>query len=142
MVIAPIGYIIQAVPLLPGGVGVGEAAFAGLYKLSGHPGARGVTARQAMRVLEWLIGLICYDVYLRMRAEVREIQHEVEEDQGEVQETGNRRQETRNRRQMAVNREQTRESRRPRTDDKKIRTERRGCSGAELWSRDRKGAQT
>lgn len=67
-VIAPIGFIAQALPISPGGVGVGEAVFAWLYKLSGRDPSRGVIARLAMRVVEWIIGLIGYIVYLRMRA--------------------------------------------------------------------------
>jgi hypothetical protein len=92
MVIAPIGFIVQAIPISPGGVGVGEAAFAGLYKLSGRPETRGVIARLSLRLAEWLIALAGYIVYLRMRAEVREIQHEVEEDT--EQESGDRSQES------------------------------------------------
>jgi glycosyltransferase 2 family protein len=85
MVIAPIGFIVQAIPISPGGVGVGEAAFGWLYKLSGRPESRGIISRLSLRLVEWLIGLTGYIVYLRMRAEVREIQHEVEEDEsGEV----------------------------------------------------------
>jgi len=68
MVIAPIGFIVQALPVSPGGVGVGEAAFAGLYKLSKRPESRGVIARLSLRVTEWIIGLIGYVVYLRMKA--------------------------------------------------------------------------
>jgi uncharacterized membrane protein YbhN (UPF0104 family) len=68
IVIAPPGFIIQAVPLAPGGVGVGEAAFAGLYKLSGRPESRGILARLALRVSEWLIGLLGYIMYLRMKS--------------------------------------------------------------------------
>jgi glycosyltransferase 2 family protein len=81
MVIAPMGFIVQALPLTPGGVGVGEAAFAGLYKLCGLDPSRGVIARLAMRVGEWIIALIGYIVFLRMRAH-----HElptVEEENGE-----------------------------------------------------------
>jgi uncharacterized protein (TIRG00374 family) len=70
MVIAPIGFIIQALPLSPGGVGVGEAAFAGLYKLSGRDASRGVIARLSMRVAEWIIALVGYVIYLRMKAEL------------------------------------------------------------------------
>ncbi|VTS03647.1 Uncharacterized protein OS=Blastopirellula marina DSM 3645 GN=DSM3645_10252 PE=4 SV=1: UPF0104 [Gemmata massiliana] len=80
-VIAPIGFIVQAVPISPGGVGVGEAAFAGLYKISGRPETRGVIARLSLRIVEWLLGIIGYIVFLRMRAEVIEVQHEVEEEQ-------------------------------------------------------------
>ncbi len=81
MVIAPIGFIVQAVPISPGGVGVGEAAFAGLYKLCGRPESRGMVARLSLRIVEWLIGLSGYLVYLRMRTEVRELEHEAEEDE-------------------------------------------------------------
>lgn len=77
MVIAPIGFIAQAVPITPGGVGVAEGVFAWLYKLSGRPETRGIIARLSLRLVEWLIALTGYLVYLRMRAEVREIQHEV-----------------------------------------------------------------
>ena len=81
MVIAPIGFIVQAIPVSPGGVGVGEAAFAGLYKLSNRDGMRGFAARLALRISEWIIAFFGYIVYLRMRAEVKEIQHEAEEDE-------------------------------------------------------------
>ena len=57
MVIAPIGFIVQALPLSPGGVGVGEAAFAGLYKISGRPQSRGVIARLSLR---WSSGSSAY----------------------------------------------------------------------------------
>lgn len=90
MVIAPIGFIIQALPLSPGGVGVGEAAFAWLYKLSGRPESRGVIARLSLRVTEWILGSIGYIIYLRMRAELPV----VEEEEDERQETGDRKQET------------------------------------------------
>jgi glycosyltransferase 2 family protein len=84
MVIAPIGFIVQAIPVSPGGVGVGEAAFAGLYKLSGRPPSRGVIARLSMRVVEWLIGLIGYLIYLRMKKELPVVE-EAEEEQREPQ---------------------------------------------------------
>lgn len=87
MVIAPIGFIAQAIPITPGGVGVAEGVFAWLYKLSDRPETRGIIARLALRITEWLIALVGYIIYLRMRAEVREIQHEVEEDEGK-KETG------------------------------------------------------
>jgi uncharacterized membrane protein YbhN (UPF0104 family) len=88
MVIAPIGFIVQAVPISPGGVGVGEAAFAGLYKLSGRPASRGMIARLSLRLAEWLIALSGYIVYLRMRAEVRELEHEAEEEEEQEPEPG------------------------------------------------------
>lgn len=70
MVIAPIGFIAQALPVSPGGVGVGEAVFAWLYKVSGRDARRGVIARLSLRVVEWIIGLIGYIVYLRMKKEL------------------------------------------------------------------------
>ncbi len=89
MVIAPIGFIAQAIPITPGGVGVAEGVFAWLYNLSDRPEARGATARLSLRLVEWLIALTGYIVYLRMRAEVREVQHEVEEDEAKKQGTPN-----------------------------------------------------
>lgn len=76
MVIAPIGFIAQAVPLAPGGVGVGEAAFAGLYLLAGRPESRGVIARLAMRIAEWMVALAAWIVYFRMRKELRAAEKE------------------------------------------------------------------
>jgi len=76
MVIAPIGFIAQALPVSPGGVGVGEAVFAWLYKLSGRPESRGVIARLALRVVEWIIGLLGYIVYLRMKKELPVVKEE------------------------------------------------------------------
>jgi uncharacterized membrane protein YbhN (UPF0104 family) len=70
LVIAPIGFIVQALPVSPGGVGVGEAAFAGLYQLSGRPASRGVIARLSLRIVEWLLGLTGYVIYLRMKKEL------------------------------------------------------------------------
>ncbi len=67
-VIAPIGFIVQAIPLSPGGIGVGEAAFAGLYKLSGRPESRGFIARLSLRIAEWLLAFMGYIIYLRMKA--------------------------------------------------------------------------
>jgi len=84
MVIAPIGFIIQALPLSPGGVGVGEAAFAGLYKLSGLPASRGVIARLSLRVTEWILGSIGYIIYLRMRAELPVVDEETRDGRQEA----------------------------------------------------------
>jgi glycosyltransferase 2 family protein len=97
-VVAPIGFIVQAVPVSPGSVGVGEAAFAALYKMSDRPETRGVVARLSLRIVEWLIALVGYIVFLTMRAEVRELQHEMEDDSGDgKQESGDRGQGTGNR---------------------------------------------
>ena len=71
MVIAPIGFLAQALPLAPGGVGVGEAVFAGLYRLADRPESQGVIARLAMRIAEWVLALFAWIVYFRMRKELR-----------------------------------------------------------------------
>ena len=71
VVIGPIGFIAQALPISPGGVGVGEAAFAGLFRLLDRPESRGVVARLAMRIAEWVIALAALIVYFKMREEVR-----------------------------------------------------------------------
>lgn len=87
VVIAPIGFIAQALPLTPGGVGVGEAVFAWFYKLIGRDPARGFIARLALRIVEWIIGLIGYIVFLRMRAH-HELPTEEEEDSEQSAEDG------------------------------------------------------
>ena len=78
-VIAPIGFIAQALIPLPGGLGAGEAVFGGLYQLirqsadaevMKQAGTVGLAGRLTLRVIEWGIGLICYIAYLRMKAEL------------------------------------------------------------------------
>ncbi len=72
IVIAPIGFIVQAVIPLPGGLGVAEFSFGGLYDIIRPGGGRvvGLTGRLALRVIEWTLGGICYVVYLSMKAEL------------------------------------------------------------------------
>jgi uncharacterized membrane protein YbhN (UPF0104 family) len=71
-VICPIGFIVQAVIPLPGGIGGGEFTFGGLYKLiRGADGeAVGLAGRLALRVVEWTLGLVGYVAFLRMRHEL------------------------------------------------------------------------
>lgn len=81
-VIAPIGYIVQALIPLPGGIGGGELTFGGLYAMiRGQEAvalgltrqdavAVGLAGRLAMRLPEWLVGLIGYIAFLRMREEL------------------------------------------------------------------------
>jgi uncharacterized protein (TIRG00374 family) len=72
IVIAPIGFIVQALIPLPGGLGASEFTFGGLYELirSGGGNVVGLTGRMALRVVEWVIGGACYVAYLSMRAEL------------------------------------------------------------------------
>lgn len=72
VVIAPVGFVIQAVPLAPGGVGVGEAAFAGLYRLVNRPESQGVITRLAMRIAEWILALVAWIIYFRIRKTLRD----------------------------------------------------------------------
>jgi uncharacterized membrane protein YbhN (UPF0104 family) len=71
-VIIPIGFIVQALIPVPGGLGGGELTFGGLYALiRGKEGeAVGLAGRLTLRVIEWSIGLIGYIAYLRMKDEL------------------------------------------------------------------------
>jgi uncharacterized membrane protein YbhN (UPF0104 family) len=83
-VIAPIGFIVQALIPVPGGLGGGELTFGGLYALIRGPegAAVGTAGRLALRLIEWTLGLIGYVAYLRMRGElpVEEAEAAAEED--------------------------------------------------------------
>jgi uncharacterized membrane protein YbhN (UPF0104 family) len=65
--IVPVGMVIQAVPLFPGGAGIGEAGYGWLYQLLDYPSRSGVLASLVQRVIYWVLGLACYVVYLRMK---------------------------------------------------------------------------
>ncbi len=69
--IVPIGLVIQAVPLFPGGAGIGELGFGGLYQLFGFVAATGVLMSLVQRVIGWIIGGMCYFVYLRMKPAIQ-----------------------------------------------------------------------
>ncbi len=71
-VIAPIGFIVQALIPVPGGLGGGELTFGGLYVLIRGPLGEpvGLAGRLALRLIEWCVGLIGYIAYLRMKAEL------------------------------------------------------------------------
>jgi uncharacterized protein (TIRG00374 family) len=55
--IVPVGLVIEAMPLFPGGVGIGEAAFGGLYKLMGGGFDNGVLGSLVKRVVGWALSL-------------------------------------------------------------------------------------
>jgi len=65
--IVPPGMAIEAMFPAPGGVGGGEFGYGKLYTLIGRPEALGVLASLARRMLQWIVGLIGYVVYLRLR---------------------------------------------------------------------------
>ena len=66
--IVPIGLVIAATPLFPGGIGIGELGYGGLYKLFGSDAANGVRASLVKRVIDWVFGLVGWVVYLRSRS--------------------------------------------------------------------------
>jgi uncharacterized protein (TIRG00374 family) len=72
LVIAPIGFIVQALIPLPGGLGASEFTFGGLYTLIRPNGGEWVAlwGRLALRAVEWGIGLIGFIAYLGMKAEL------------------------------------------------------------------------
>jgi uncharacterized membrane protein YbhN (UPF0104 family) len=64
--IVPIGLVIQAMPLFPGGAGIGEYGFGILYRWLGKSEAAGVLGSLVQRVLNWVYGLMGYVIYRRM----------------------------------------------------------------------------
>lgn len=65
--LVPIGLVIQAIPLVPGGYGLGELGFGKLYQWFGKDAAAAVSGMFVQRVLFWVFGLLGYIVYLQMR---------------------------------------------------------------------------
>ena len=71
--IVPVGMVIQAMPLFPGGAGIGEAGYGWLYQLLDYPARSGVLASLVQRVIYWALGLAGYLVYLRMKPALQPI---------------------------------------------------------------------
>ena len=65
--LVPIGLVVQTLMPTPGGAGGGEWGFAALYLLFRAAETNGVLGSLVKRMLEWVIGLACYGVYLWMR---------------------------------------------------------------------------
>jgi uncharacterized membrane protein YbhN (UPF0104 family) len=66
--LVPIGLVIMAVPLFPGGAGIGELGYGFLYSSFGFASAAGVAATLIQRVQSWIVALVGYIVYMRMLA--------------------------------------------------------------------------
>jgi uncharacterized membrane protein YbhN (UPF0104 family) len=64
--IVPVGLVANAMPLFPGGVGIGELAFGGLYGWLGGTPAVGVLGSLVQRVVGWAVGLVGGGLYLVM----------------------------------------------------------------------------
>jgi uncharacterized membrane protein YbhN (UPF0104 family) len=60
--VAPIGHLVNSLPLTPGGIGIGETAFNALFKLTGI--GSGAEALLCVRVWNLLAGLLGLFVYL------------------------------------------------------------------------------
>jgi uncharacterized protein (TIRG00374 family) len=65
--LVPIGLVIEAVPLFPGGAGIGEMGFGSLYVLFGSVASLGILASLVRRVIIWTVGLIGGLVYLGLK---------------------------------------------------------------------------
>jgi uncharacterized protein (TIRG00374 family) len=65
--LVPIGLVIQAMPLFPGGAGIGELGFGVLYRWLGASVASGVLGSLVMRIINWSLGIVGYFVYRRLR---------------------------------------------------------------------------
>jgi uncharacterized membrane protein YbhN (UPF0104 family) len=86
--IVPIGMVIGAVPLFPGGAGIGELGYQGLYKWLGCSESSGVLGSLVQRVLSWVIGLLGFGVYVRMKPALLAAEEETGTQQGLSAETG------------------------------------------------------
>jgi uncharacterized membrane protein YbhN (UPF0104 family) len=64
----PLGFVANALPLTPGGLGVGEAAFDQLFQLAGFTG--GAVALLGWRLLTLLIGLPGLLIYIFAKQQV------------------------------------------------------------------------
>jgi uncharacterized membrane protein YbhN (UPF0104 family) len=82
--IVPIGMVIQAMPLFPGGAGIGELGYGLLYQWLGCSEASGVLGSLVQRVLYWFIGVLGFVVYLRMRSALTTDKTDVELAGGEA----------------------------------------------------------
>jgi glycosyltransferase 2 family protein len=60
--VAPIGHLVNSLPLTPGGIGIGETAFNALFRLTGIDG--GAEALLCVRICNVLVGLLGLLVYL------------------------------------------------------------------------------
>jgi hypothetical protein len=81
--LVPIGLVIQAVPLFPGGAGIGEAGFGWLYTVFGTALAAplGVLASLVFRVTTWVFAIGGFFVAQRMTpVTVREPEPEPEQE--------------------------------------------------------------
>lgn len=68
MVIVPVGMTVSGVVPVPGGIGVGEAAYGQLYEFAGKQQKFGIAGCMSQRAIFWCIGILGYIVCLLMPA--------------------------------------------------------------------------
>jgi uncharacterized protein (TIRG00374 family) len=66
--LVPIGLVVQALVPTPGGAGGGEWGFGALYVLFKAAEANGVLGSLVQRAMSWVLGLLGFAVFMRMRA--------------------------------------------------------------------------
>jgi uncharacterized membrane protein YbhN (UPF0104 family) len=65
--LVPIGMVMQALIPTPGGAGAGEWSFGALYVLFGAAEANGVLGSLVQRVINWILGLVGFVIYMRIQ---------------------------------------------------------------------------
>jgi hypothetical protein len=68
--LVPVGMTIQAGFPAPGGMGGAEYGYGKLYQIVGFAFAAGVLGSLTKRAIEWVLGLLCYLAYLRMKPQL------------------------------------------------------------------------
>jgi len=76
--VIPVGLVIQALPGLPGGLGLGEWGFGAMYDRMHCASSLGVLGSLVYRVISWTLGLSGYLVYLRMKPRLVRAENEAE----------------------------------------------------------------
>lgn len=84
--LVPLGMVLMAVPLFPGGLGIGEWGYGALYsQVIGEPGrASGVAASLGQRVLNWLVALLGLKGWGSVRWHQSHPPHPQEKDQNQA----------------------------------------------------------
>ena len=65
--LVPIGLIIRAAPLFPGGVGIAELGYGFLYEKLGASVSSGVLGSLVNRVCDWVLSIFGFLIYRRLR---------------------------------------------------------------------------
>ena len=82
-IVAPMGHLVNSLPLTPGGIGVGESAFNALFKLAGmQGGAETLLCVRVWNISVGLLGLFVYFFGLGRIVHPYESETESEEDTG------------------------------------------------------------